>query len=73
MTALRKTSGIVLAAAAASLFIAPVVLGPTPAYADGGLQCSIETCDGEDVCTGTIITVETEEDCADSGGLLVEG
>ena len=72
MTALRKTSGIVLAAAAASLFIAPVVLSPTPAFADG-LQCSIETCDGEDVCTGEIITVETEEDCADSGGLLVEG
>jgi hypothetical protein len=72
MTALRKTSGIVLAAAAASLFIAPVVLGPTPAFADG-LQCSIETCDGEGVCEGTIISVETEEDCAESGGLLVEG
>lgn len=72
MTALRKTSGIVLAAAAASLFIAPVVLGPSSAYADG-LQCSIETCDGEDVCTGTIVSVETEEECAESGGLLVEG
>jgi len=72
MTALRKTSGIVLAAAAASLFIAPVVLSPTPAFADG-LQCSIETCDGEDVCTGEIITVESEEDCSDAGGLLVEG
>jgi hypothetical protein len=72
MTALRKTSGIVLAAAAASLFIAPVVLSPTPAFADG-LQCAIETCDGEGVCEGSIVTVETEEDCAASGGLLVEG
>jgi hypothetical protein len=73
MTALRKTLGIVLAAAAASLFIAgPVVMSPTPAFADG-LQCSLETCDGEGVCEGTIVSVETEEECAESGGLLVEG
>ncbi len=72
MTALRKTSGIVLAAAAASLFTAPVVLGPTPAFAEV-LQCSIETCNGEGVCEGSIVTVETEEECVDSGGLVVEG
>jgi hypothetical protein len=73
MTAFRKTSGIVLAAAAASLFSAgSVVVSPIHAWADG-LQCSVETCDEQGECVGTVSTVETSEDCDEAGGVVIEG
>jgi hypothetical protein len=88
MTALRKTSGIVLAVAAASLFAAgAVTLSPTPAMADGVKCVGINACAGQSECASATnecqgqnecagqgwVTSESGEACADAGGLVVEG
>ena len=87
MTALRKTPGIVLAVAAATLFAAgTVAVTPTPAMADGVKCLGINSCAGQSECASDNnecqgqnecagqgwITTETADACGDQGGLVVE-
>lgn len=88
MTVIRKTTGFVLAAAAASLFAAGTMsLLPTPAAA-GGVKCAgINSCKGTSECASATnsckglnackgqgwITADDAEACTGAGGTVVEG
>jgi hypothetical protein len=87
MTAIRKTSGLMIATAAAALFTAGVV-GPTPAKAvDSSVHCvglnackgqgsckqASHACKGQNACKGQgWVSAETKGACLVGGG-TVEG
>ena len=88
MTVIRKTTGFVLAAAAAGLFAAGTMTTlPSPAAADGvkcaGIneckghsECASATnaCNGQNACKGQgWVSSESAEACTGAGGMVVEG
>ncbi|MEX0810435.1 MAG: hypothetical protein WD044_17065 [Dongiaceae bacterium] len=88
MTAIRKTTGFVLAAAAATMFAAgALTLAPAPAAAEGvkcaGInsckghsECATasSSCKGQNACKGQGWTsAESADACTEAGGTVVEG
>ena len=88
MTAIRKTTGLVLAAAAATLFAAgTMTLAPVPAFAEGVKCAGINSCKGHSECASATneckglneckghgwISAESADACTGQGGTVVEG
>ena len=87
MSVIRKSSGFVLAAAAATLFAtASLTLAPTPAAADGVKCAGINECKGHSECAGASnsckgqnackgqgwISSESADACTAAGGTVIE-
>lgn len=88
MTAIRKTTGFVLAAAAASMFAAGAIgFTPTPAAADGVKCAGINSCKGHSECATASssckglnackgqgwVSADSAEACTGEGGTVIEG
>jgi hypothetical protein len=88
MSVIRKSTGLVLAAAAATLFAAgSISLTPSPAAADGVKCAGVNSCKGHGECAGASnsckgqnackgqgwISSESAEACTGAGGTVVEG
>jgi len=88
MTAIRKTTGFVLAAAAASMFVAgSVALTPIPAAADGVKCAGVNSCKGHGECASATnsckgqnackgqgwISADSADACTGQGGTVIEG
>ena len=84
MTAMRKTSGMVIATAAAALFAAGAV-GATPAAADdakvhcvginackgqGSCKQASHSCKGQNACKGQGWIESSSADCVAKGGMI---
>ena len=70
MTAIRKTTGFVLAAAAASMFVAgSVAFTPTPAAADGVKCAGINSCKGHSECATASSSCKGQNACKGHGWL----
>lgn len=88
MSVIRKSTGFMLAAAAATLFAtASLTIAPTPAAADGVKCAGINSCKGTSECASASnsckgqnackgqgwISSESADACTGAGGTVVEG
>ncbi len=88
MSVIRKSTGFVLAAAAATLFAtASLTMAPTPAAAEGVKCAGINSCKGQSECKSAAnsckgqnackgqgwITAESADACTEAGGTVIEG